>query len=321
MEYRKLISFGKSSYVVSLPKSWVTHNKLKKGDLIYFEENGGNIILNAQESHLPEKEHSIVINVDQKDLKQVKREIISAYINNNKTITLLGDEIKTQAKDFQRIIQSLVALEVMEQTPRKIVAKDFLNLQDVSTSTILRKIDVIIRSMLEDCGRMFEEDNYESIIDRDDDVNKLTFLMFRIMKYGLQNHSYLLNQLKMPAVDLLHLWWLIFELESIGDDTKRIARNMRKIQFDKKQQQEYLQIIHDLKELYLKMMKAYYETDLNAVHVSINERENWLERCDKFFQKHKPVENVAFLVYHTKEAVVHIIHIGRLLYQLKTTQE
>ncbi len=38
MEYRKLISFGKNSFVISLPKAWVRHSKLKKGDLIYVEE-------------------------------------------------------------------------------------------------------------------------------------------------------------------------------------------------------------------------------------------------------------------------------------------
>ena len=38
MEFRKLISFGKTSFVMSLPKGWVVKNKLKKGDLIALEE-------------------------------------------------------------------------------------------------------------------------------------------------------------------------------------------------------------------------------------------------------------------------------------------
>ncbi len=48
MEYRKLISFGKSSFVVSLPKSWVTQNKMKKGDLVYFEDSGVNLLINTR---------------------------------------------------------------------------------------------------------------------------------------------------------------------------------------------------------------------------------------------------------------------------------
>ena len=56
MEYRKLISFGKSSYVVSLPKSWVVQNKLKKGDLLYFDEKEKDLILSIQSGGGDKKE-------------------------------------------------------------------------------------------------------------------------------------------------------------------------------------------------------------------------------------------------------------------------
>ncbi|MDO8656313.1 MAG: AbrB/MazE/SpoVT family DNA-binding domain-containing protein, partial [Nanoarchaeota archaeon] len=61
MEYRKLISFGKSSFVVSLPKSWVIQNKLKKGDLIYMEENEGTLILGAKEHESTEDKSTIIL--------------------------------------------------------------------------------------------------------------------------------------------------------------------------------------------------------------------------------------------------------------------
>ena len=70
-------------------------------------------------------------------IKQIKREIYGAYIHNNQTITLLGEDIKEKAKEIQPLIQSLVALEVMEQTSKSIVAKDFLNIDSVSTATIV----------------------------------------------------------------------------------------------------------------------------------------------------------------------------------------
>ena len=34
MGYRKIIAFGDTSYVVSLPKDWVEKNGLKKGDVV-----------------------------------------------------------------------------------------------------------------------------------------------------------------------------------------------------------------------------------------------------------------------------------------------
>ena len=158
MEYRKLISFGKNSFVVSLPKSWVRQNKLVKGDLIYIEESGGNLLLKPKQEKV-EQDLSVVINIDGKEIKQVRREIFGAYIQNNTTITLRGNGIKDKAKSLQDIIQNLVALEVMEQTSKEIVAKDFLNIDSVSVESVIRKIDIIIRSMFEDCQNMFNEDN------------------------------------------------------------------------------------------------------------------------------------------------------------------
>ena len=49
MDYRKLIAFGKNSFVISVPKQWIKQNKLNKGDLIYLDESGPNLILSKKE--------------------------------------------------------------------------------------------------------------------------------------------------------------------------------------------------------------------------------------------------------------------------------
>ena len=92
MEYRKLIKFGNSSHVISIPNNWVKKNKLKKGDLIYFEENGkGELILNSE---LKKEEHQlkeITINVNNKEASTIQREIMNAYINDIDIINIIGD--------------------------------------------------------------------------------------------------------------------------------------------------------------------------------------------------------------------------------------
>ena len=283
MEYRKLISFGKNSFVVSLPKHWVRQNKLVKGDLISIDEKEDTLLLGTQANNTVQEEKSIRIPVDKVRMRQLKREIISAYINNNKTIVLYGEEIKTKAKELQKIIQSLVALEIMEQDSRQIVAKDFLNMNDVSTKSIVRKIDVITRSMFEDCMKMFEEDNYESIEMRDNDVNKLTFLMFRIIKYGLEDYTYMMKKLNLSAVELLGLWWLVFDLESAADELKRISRYMKIVKLDKKKEEEFLELLKRVKVNYLAMMKAYYDPNIKGVHEILNGREKLFNDIEEYY--------------------------------------
>src|SRR3989344_2437396 len=136
MEYRKIISFGKSSFVVSLPKTWVRQNKLHKGDLIYFDEQNNDLLLQPKKDERETLEKEIIISIDGKDIRRVQRETIAAYIQNYKTIILQGDEVKEKAKILQSFIQNLVALEILEQDSKKIVAKDFLNINDISLTQI-----------------------------------------------------------------------------------------------------------------------------------------------------------------------------------------
>lgn len=315
MEYRKLISFGKSSFVVSLPKTWVVKQKLKKGDLIYFDEKENELILNSRLKEDEEDQKEIVIEVDGKELKQIRREIIAAYIKNNKTITLLGNEIKTKAKDIQPMLQGLVALEVMEQTAKKIVARDFLNLEDVAIDNIIKKVDIIIRAMLSDCENMFEEDTYESIDYRDNDINKLVFLIFRIVKYGFEYPSYASKKFRLTASELSSVWWMACYLECVADEIKRIARKMKSIKLTKQEKQRYKKLFIDIKDSYLKIMKAYYTADIKKVHEVINSREELIQRCDQFYLDNKGVFNIGFMIDKTKSLVVHICHLGRILYQ------
>ena len=53
---RKLIGFGKNSYVVSLPKQWVEKNKLNKGDLISIDENKEGLLLKTNNVELKKEE-------------------------------------------------------------------------------------------------------------------------------------------------------------------------------------------------------------------------------------------------------------------------
>ena len=47
IDVRKLISFGKGSYIISMPKGWIEKNNLKKGDLISVNDGGFELTLSA----------------------------------------------------------------------------------------------------------------------------------------------------------------------------------------------------------------------------------------------------------------------------------
>ncbi len=314
LEYRKLISFGKNSFVISLPKSWVRQNNLQKGALIYVDERENNLVLsigNRQETQERVKE----IPVDGKSIRRLKREIISSYIKDYKVITLFGDELKDKAKEIQDTIQNLMALEVMEQTSKKIVARDFLDMNNISLINLIRKIDVIIRAMVEDCEKMFLEDDYESISHRDNDINRLTFLVFRVVEFGLNNSSFMYKKHNLTSQKLLTYWWGVFHLESIGDDVKRISRHMRNIALDAKQKERFLKLFAFAKESYLKVLKGFYSEDLELVHDVLDLKEELIGDCEEFYQDNKKVESVGLLMERLKSMVTEVYSLGRVIYQ------
>lgn len=314
MEYRKLISFGKNSFVVSLPKAWVIQNKLKKGDSIYIDESSHNLVLQPRPQAEPE-EKEITITIDGKDIRRIQRELIAAYIQNYKLITLTGIEIKDKAKKIQGFVQNLVALEILEQDSKKVVAKDFLNLNDISIEQILRKMDIITRSMIKDCKTMFVEDNYENIYNRDNDVNKFRFLIYRIVWFGMENPSAVLKKLSLKQRDLFNLWWLSFSLESIADYTKRIARYMKDVKLIPKEQKEFITLLEQLEIMFSDSMKAYYTNNVELAHQVVQNRFDIIQQFDDFYQRNRNVYLIGYLIYNTKSLAVAIHSIGRIVYQ------
>src|SRR3989344_1666070 len=260
MEYRKLISFGKSSYVISLPKSWIRQNQLKKGDLIYVDERENSLVLDSKETSVIE-EKSKAISVDGKSIEWITRELNSAYIENYREIVLTGKELKEKSEAILPKIRELIALEVMELDGNKIVTKDFLNMNKVSIPELIRKMDMIIRSMLKDCANIFAEDTVDNIYLRDKDVNRLSFLIYRAIRYGIRNPSLMLKNFDVKPIDLLNDYWVGFHLEAVGDSAKRIARELRKSNLPVNKQKEFSLLFNQVTEFYLGALKAYYQKD------------------------------------------------------------
>lgn len=320
MEYRKLISFGKNSYVVSLPKSWIRQHKLNKGDLINIDERGNNLLLGFKEDKEVEERVKSII-VDGKSIRRIQREIISAYIKDYKSIILSGEELKDKAKEIQNTIQNLMALEVMEQTSKRLVARDFLDMNSISIFNLVRKVDVILRAMIEDCEQMFEGDNCENISHRDNDVNRLSFLVFRIVEFGLNNPSFMYKKHNLTSQNLLNLWWFVFNLEAIGDEVKRIARYMKEINLDNKEQERFKQILAEAKEGYLKVMKGFHNQNEDLAHHVLESKSGIIEKCEKFYQDNRKADYSGLLGERIKSLITNVHNLGRVVYQYGFTEE
>ncbi len=266
METRKLISFGSSSYVISIPKAWVEENKLGKGSSIFINELPGELVIsptNIDQKKTKEKQ----IDGANKTIDILRIEIIAHYLNYYDTIEIRNLK-EDQIANVKLVIKELAGMEIIEQTANKIIAKDLINIKEVSIKTLIRRIDIIVRSMIDDLisviGKKDCEKMQEILFQRDRDVNRLYFLVRRVTTAALEDPR-IAKMFETNPLELVSDWEIVLELEKIGDVLKRITRCLSATQ-TKTQIEELEKIIPKLKQKYLEMLKAYYLHDVKVAY-------------------------------------------------------
>ena len=317
MEYRKLISFGKSSYVVSIPKPWVIQNKLKKGDHIYIEESGSNLILSKKESCEKKENKRKIIDIDKKSPHWIWREVCSGYILNNHEIVLQGSEIKNKVKELQNVVQNLIALEIMEQTSDTLVAKDFLDMDNVSLLELIQKMDVVTRTMINESCQVFEECNYDSINDRDKDVNRLYFLLYRAALFNMENPTKAMKNFKLTPMDMLRSLFMGFYIEVIADEVRRAIRYARMIEGSPEIKKQIKSFLEKMRDYYVGTMKSFYKKDIEAAFKLSDLKMDFEKDLDKLENEVQKIEHLNKVVNRLQRLVTNIHNLGRIVYTLE----
>jgi phosphate uptake regulator len=307
---RKLVKAGPSSHTVALPKDWLTRNGLKKGDTLFIHERSDReLVVSTGLAHAMASGREITIPVDGKDLDAVRRAVTSAYINNYASIVLAGNSVSELAKDLHAIIQDFVALEVTEQTATRLAARDLLNLDEISIEQTARRMDMIVRSMLQDTMAGMEgKDLAESISFRDGDVNRLYFLLYRLIKAAIRTPGYA-ERLKVTGSEALGWLLLAQSLEAIADHDKQITKSMRRLKADA-DLAGLKELCSQLDRSYQDALKAFYANDLGLAEKVCLQHTRILDAWSKYYGKqHDPP--TAEIGENAKAMLGHITNIAR----------
>jgi phosphate transport system protein len=285
MDHRKLISFSKGSFVVTMPKAWVDKHKLKKGDTISIEEGSNELVFYAGEKEFKKGEKFISISAEDKKLSMIKAEIVSAYLNNYHTIEIFSKTLEDDAPVIKGILRNLSGLEIIEQTGKRIVANDLLDENSISIQSIIRRMDVITRSMIDDTILCMQgKCSPKSIIHRDTDVNRLYYLGFRMIKNAMEDPM-LMNKLKTNPWRISSDRRVLSRIEEIADRQKRISRLTGEAEFRGNTLKGFKEINEDVKKIYYDAMKSYYNNDKKlAYEIEITNR-GFIDKCNKFLEK------------------------------------
>jgi phosphate uptake regulator len=288
MYIRRLVKAGAASFTAALPKDWIISNDLKKGDMIYIKEISKNKLLVSTEiKEAKPKPREMTLNIENKKLDTIHRELTSAYINNYSTINIIGKDLYRHIAGIRSMLNNFVALEIAEQTSTKIVAKDMLDLKEVSIDKTIRRMDIIVRSILKDLISA-DKDMSDSINYRDSDVNRLYFLLFKIVKTALRDPNIAKAVEINNYVDALSIWYLILNLESIADNSKEVfllSITLKKDSYFEK----LVELFKDIEAAYLNVMKSYYNDDKMLADKVASNRKAIFSNCTEISEKNKNV--------------------------------
>lgn len=259
MHVRKLVRAGPASHTVSLPKNWLERNKLSKGSAVYVHEKSDHELLITP--HLVEPETTVqrvvTIAVDNKSLDTVQREITAAYVNNANTIDLIGESVSKNAEAIRNMLHDFVALEIAEQTVTRISAKDLLNLEEISVEKSIKRMDIIVRTMLQDAKvTAAGTDVSDSVQLRDYDVNRLYFLLTRLLKSALSTPA-MAERLELAPAAVLNCWMLVHHLEQLADAIKSVCKDAAVL--TAKERKPVAALLAQLEQDHLDVMKAVHE--------------------------------------------------------------
>ncbi len=286
IDVRKLISFGKGSYIISMPKNWVEKNKLKKGDFISVIDEGFELTLSASQQEKKIEARETDVDSKGKDIELLEAEIVSCYLNGYDTINILLNTENKEVPKIKNIIRNLSGLEIMEQTSTRITAKNLININEISIKNIIRRMDIITRAMMEDsilcCKGLC---SYEDINHRDIDVNRLYFLGYRVIKNAMKNPRIA----KSLGIEPWHLHsdtLMIMRLEKIADRQKRIARYLCNADLSRADLNELDSVYGEITKAYSDIMKSYYSQDRQIAFMVEMTSKDRANLCDKFLERY-----------------------------------
>lgn len=160
----------------------------------------------------------------------LSREIIGAYLLGFDIIRVNAKgSVRPEVRDIvKNTVSRLIGLEIIEEDSSGIVLQCLLEPSGFPPEKILRRGYAIVAGMHRDVANALVNDDFQmarSIIDRDDEVNRLYFLLVRILRTIVQNPG-LSEKLRVRQIECLDYRLAASLVEAIGDECVRIAQKI-----------------------------------------------------------------------------------------------
>jgi len=223
VETRKVQVTGGSTYTVSIPKGWATDNGVSAGSEVAFYPEGDSLFMTPRTG---DERTEGTLDVGDLTGEELVRAVMTMYVSGFDVIALESARITTgQRRTIREATQSLVGLEVLEETRDRVVIRDLLDSSELSINNAVTRMRLIALSMLEDAVTALidlDDDLARDVIQRDDDVDRLWMVVSRIFRATLRSPR-AAEELGVPREACFDYQSAARQLERIADHATKIA--------------------------------------------------------------------------------------------------
>jgi len=233
-ELRKIQVTGGSTYIVSLPKTWVEQMGLQRGSVIRISQKDDlTLCLQPQGAEAIDSNRHAVISPKPEDTPEsIVRRIVSAYLMGYNIIQIRSSQKRIDSvqrfavKDFTR--KKLVGTEILSDLPQELTLQVLLSYSELSVKDALRRMSLIAASMHRDSIIALGTEDLQlarEVVAMDDEVDRFNLYIIRLLKVAVIEGLVLKESgLKTPR-ECLGYRLITKSVERMADHAVNIAQN------------------------------------------------------------------------------------------------
>jgi phosphate uptake regulator len=225
---RRIQKTGGSTYIISLPKNWVTARGLHPGDVLLFTPRAdGSLTVFAESAGPAAAERRVVDVSNEMETEHLFRRLIAEYIAGYPLL-----EVRTSGRMSPRtrevirnFAQRMIGPEILEETAESVILQDVVGANPLPIPSIIRREHQMVRAMHADAMAAFRARDASiarDVIERDWEVDRLHWFLEKQVTSALRDARILATlELTLPECSTYLLSSRV--LERIADHAVRIA--------------------------------------------------------------------------------------------------
>jgi phosphate uptake regulator len=238
MESRKVQKVGASTLSVSLPKEWVQQHRMKKGDIVLFEnlKDGSLRIAPSSAGASAEQDHvEYVVNADLCDEPgMLGRVVVGNYVIGRNALRIKAkSRIKSEhIAEVRAAVNKLMGLGIMMETPDEIELQCSIDAARFPIETVIKRLYTIGATMQKEAIEALERGDValaKDAIGREDEADMMYWLALRLL-LSAQTDPTLAERIGIhDSLPIVGNRLIAKNLEHVADYAENVARNVVKL--------------------------------------------------------------------------------------------